>query len=382
MWLLTGLLCLCHGVFPVLAAGNGINIGVLLDLSGPGSMNGAAAFRAIRLAAEEINIQGGIKGKQVQISVFDTKGQRELVLSGARRLQYEQGARLLLGPTESQNVLTLRRYAEAGKIPLILIQGVEPLLKFRGLKTKWTFSTTLNFDAELKALFSYFRKKHYENLGGLLENTRSSRKIGLWIRGYAPEYGLGISCLGSFNPNREDLVLKLGYLSRCEPDIAILWADWSSSSLIQSNLQRSDVPLALSHQIFFTTPSALALPVGTLIYTAVPPVLFWQAVPRSSACYFITRRLVESWGPDFQYMAPEQKLAAGQAWDGLRMACRALSVSQGLGREALRKGLEEKVAPFPGVTGVFSPDKRDHSRLATDSLLILRCMGSSWTLVR
>jgi hypothetical protein len=364
------------------ASGGTLTIGVLLDLSGPGSANGAAAFKAVRLAAEEVNIQGGIKGKQVQIAVFDPKGQKELLLSGARRLQHEQKARVLLGPTVPENILVLRRYAESGKIPLILIQGVEPLLKFTGLKTDWTFSTTLNFDAELKRLFSYFRKRHYEDLGALFNNDPSARKIALWIRGYAPEYSLKISCLGSFNPNREDLVLKLGHISRCEPDIAILWADWPVAALVQSNLPHIEVPVALSHQVFFSTPSALALPVGSLIYMAIPPVLYWEAVPRSSPSYFIARRFVESWGPEFLNMTPEQKLAAGQAWDGLRMACRAMSISQGLGHKAIRQSLEEKVAPFAGVTGLFSPDKRDHSRLSARSLLLLRCTGSRWSLIQ
>ncbi len=364
------------------AAGQTWPIGVLLDLSGPGSMNGAAAFKAVRLAAEEVNIQGGIRGRQVQIVVFDTKGQADLLLSGARKLQHDQGALIILGPTAKENVLPLRRYAESSKIPLILIQGIEPLLKSRGLKTKWTFSTTLNFDAELKRLFSYFRRKQYEDLGGLLDNTPSARKTALWIRGYAPEYGLKISCLGRFNSNREDLLLKLGYLARCEPDIAILWAGWSAAPLVHSTIQRNEVPLALSHQLFFNSPSAVTLPVGSLIYMAVPPVLYWEAVPRTSPSYFITRRFVESWGADFQNMAPEQKLAAGQAWDGLRLACRAMSASYNIGRAALRESLEEKVAPFPGVTGLFSPDKRDHSRLSPKSLLLLRCMGSRWSVVK
>ena len=381
VFLLLCCLCLHPGIYSASAAENfdNITIGVLLDLSGPGSLNGAAAFRAVRLAAEETNAQGGIKGRKIQIAVFDTKGQRDLLLSGAGRLQHEQGAVLLLGPTNPANVLILRRYAESSRIPLILIQGLEPLLRFTGIKTSWTFSTTINFDAELKALFSYFRKRQYNSLGGLLDNTELIRKIALWIKGYAPEYGMKISCLGSFNPNQEDLSMKLAYLSRCEPDIAVLWSGWTAAPLVQSNLKVIDVPIALSHQIFFRDPRALDLPVGSLVYSAVPPVLFWQAVPRSSQSYFLVRRFIMSWGSEFQDMSPEQQLAAGQAWDGLRLACRAISLSHRLTHQAVRASLEKNVAPFAGVIGVFSPSKRDHSGLKAGSLLLLRCMGSRWS---
>lgn len=358
-----------------------ITAGVLLDLSGPGSSIGVAAYTAIRLAADDINSQGGIKGRRIRIAVFDTKGEKNLLLSGARRLQHEQGAMVLLGPTARSNVPLLRRYAESSKIPVILIQGQEPILKFRNMKTTWTFSTALNFKVELKALFSYFREKHYETLGGLINNTTSSSKIRLWIKGYATEYGMKISCLGSFNPNMEDLSLKLKYLSRCEPDMAILWGDWKTSSLVHANLKRIDIPLAVTHELFFKDPSALELPVGSLIYAVVPPVLFWQQVPTSSPSFFLIKRFIESWGTDFQELTIRQQLAAGQAWDGLRLACRAISFAHGLDHRAIKSSLEERVANFAGVTGTFSPDKQNHSGLKARSLLLLRCTGSRWSLV-
>lgn len=378
-------LCLISLFFPGICTAQGeqpgITIGVLLDLSGPGSATGAAAYTAIRLAAEDINRQGGVRGRKVRITVFDTKGEKDLLLSGAERLQHEQRAMVLLGPTSRSNVLLLRRYAESSRIPLILIQGTEPILKFSKLKTAWTFSSTLNYEAELKALFSYFRKKHYETLGGLVNNTSSGRRTGLWIKGYAPEYGMKISCLGIFNPNPEDLSLKLKYLSRCEPDMAVLWGDWGTSSLVHAGLQRLDIPLSVSHELFFKNPSDLGLPVGSLVYAVVPPVLFWQQIPRSSPSYFLTKRFVESWGADFQDLTARQQLAAGQAWDGLRLACRAISLAHRFNRGAIRSSLEENIADFVGVTGTFSPDKRNHSGLKAKSLLLLRCMGSRWSIV-
>jgi len=364
------------------AAGYGsITIGALLDLSGPGSINGEAAYKAARLALEDINLQGGIRGHRLQLSVFDTRGQKELLISGARRLQREQHARLLLGPTNRNNVSSLKDYAEANKIPLILIQGLDPLLSFRNKQARWTFSTTLNFDAELKALFSYFRKKHYETLGVLLFNSPKLRKVGLWLKGYTPEYGLRVSCIQVFNPYQDDLAMKLEYISRCDPDIAILWANWQEAALVQGNLKNSDVPMAISHQLFFNDPKTIALPLSSLIYVAVPPVLCPQSIPRSSQAYFMARRFADSWGADYEGMAPEQKLVAGQAWDGLRLACRAISLATTLSHEAIRSSLEEKIGPFIGVTGTYHPEKRDHSGLRHDSLLILRCMGAKWSAV-
>ena len=377
--------CLLGPTHPLKANGQDqatVTVGALLDLSGPDSSIGVSAYKAIRLAAEEINRQGGIKGRKLNIAVFDTKGQKDLLLLGAGKLQHEYGALALLGPTAEANVTLFRRYGETNKIPVVLIQGLEPILKFAGVKTAWTFSTTLNFDAELKALFKYFKMKRYETLGGLLDNTASVRKVGLWIRGYAPEYGMKITCLGSFNPNQDDFAMKLRYLSRCAPDIAIIWTGWPASSLVQTNLRGIDVPIALSHQIFFKDPQTLALPVGSLIYIVVPPILFSHAVPSTCLSYFVTKRFVDLWGHDFQTMPPVQQLAAGQAWDGICLLRRAMSATQRLSPKEIRYSLERNIAPFVGVTGVFSPNKRDHSGLSPNSLLLLRCMGSRWSLVK
>ncbi len=369
---------------PVSAAAPGYwPIGALLDLTGPGKVKGAEQYDAMMLAIQDINSQGGVKGRLLDLSVFDTRGDKGELLAGAERLRRDHHALLLLGPTNAANVAVLRSYAESKKIPVILIQGQEPLIKSRKLRTYWTFATTVNFDAELKALFSYFRKKRCKFLGGLLENSPESRKIALWIRGYSPEYGLKIQCFGAFNPNQEDIGLKIRQLNRCEPDIAILWGNWQIAPLIQANLPVLQVPLAISHHVFFHYPSALQIPATSLIYAALPPVLFWQGIPGGTTTAFLVARFLNAWGQDaFQDLPVEQQLAVAQAWDGIHLAARGIAFSYRVRSAVIRESIEQKIPPFVGVTGTYSPDKRNHSKLLPGSLITIRCMGARWSAVK
>lgn len=355
-----------------------IIIGALLDLSGPYSKEGKAAYSAIRLAVEQLNTQDGIKGQRIEIAVFDTKGRSSSLLSGAHQLQSRYDALLLVGPSSPFNVLLLRKYAETNRIPIILISGFEPILKFKNIKTLWTFSSTINFDSELKALFLYFSKKGYKTLGGLIENSKANQKLNLWLRGYTPEYGMTISCLNSFNPNQEDLILKFRYLSECEPDIAMLWAGWDAAPLIHRNLAATAVPLALNHQLFIKNPSDLHLSDGKLLYVVVPPIFFYSSLSKSSLSYFVIKRFINAWGPDFENLSLKEQLAAAQAWDAIQLASRGIFAASAITRAALRDAMEEKIDSYIGITGTFSPDKQNHSGLLPESLLILRSLGTRW----
>lgn len=67
------------------AKGEPITIGALVPVTGPGAPDGQEMLRGMRLAADEINAQGGVGGHQVNISVLDAKDQAPDVMTNAMR---------------------------------------------------------------------------------------------------------------------------------------------------------------------------------------------------------------------------------------------------------------------------------------------------------
>jgi len=356
-----------------------VKIGALLDLSGPLSVQGTAAYKAIRYAVEDINLQGGIMGRPIEIIVFDTMSDPTKLLEGASRLEAE-GVMAFLGPTAPKNCLILRRYAENHHIPLVLIAGSSPILTFSGIKTKWTFSVTLNFASELKALFSLFQKRGYESIGVLVQTGDFYRELFLWIRGYAPEYGLSISCAEGFNLNREDISRKLSWLNRCDPDVGLIWANSKAKEPVFETLDRVDLPLGLAHTLFPQDMAYDANATAKLVFVAIPRVLAPAGLKKNLS--FVARNFLARFDKDFPSMTFGSKLCAVQAWDGICVIAHAMRSFKVNGRRSLRNALESGVRAYYGVTGTFHFDKRDHSGLDPSSLLLLRFFGNHWSWVR
>ncbi len=356
-----------------------IRIGALLDLSGPLSVQGAAAYRSIQYAVEDINLQGGIKGRRVEVVVFDTGADGAKVVSGAYQL-IDEGVIVLIGPTAPSNCLNLRRIAENKKVPLILVAGTSPVLTFSGIKTRWTYSTTLNFAAELKALFSMFHRRGYSTMGVTVQAGSFYRELFLWVRGYAPEYGLRVTCAEGFNLNIEDVSRKISYINRCDPDVALIWANSQAKSLVCPLLNRVELPVALCHNLLdFGLPQD-ERDLDQLIFAAVPASLAPTGLKKGLS--FSAKNFLSNWGSDFEAMSFDAQISAAQAWDATNVVALALRKGVGLSRNALRESLEKRVESYFGAIGKFSFDKRDHSGLDPNSLLLLRYFGGRWSWVR
>src|SRR5690606_16231208 len=73
--------------FPsVSLAADTIKVGVLLDLSGPLQLFGAVKAQCLRLAAEEINANGGLLGRQLELVSYDTQSNNQLYGLEAQQL--------------------------------------------------------------------------------------------------------------------------------------------------------------------------------------------------------------------------------------------------------------------------------------------------------
>ena len=357
-----------------------IKVGVLLDLSGPFSKHGEAAYKSLQFAVEDLNLLGGIGGKRIEIIVFDTGSDENRLLEGASQLK-EQGAMALIGPSAPKNCILLRRYAENKKIPLLLISGTTPILTFSGLKTRWTFSTTLTFSSELKALFSAFKGRGYQSVGVLVQRGGFYKELFLWIRGYAPEYGLRLICGDQFTADKQDLQRKLSLINRCSPDVFLVWANSLAKPFVLNTLGAANLPLGICHSLFEKSLGQETNSTSQLMFVAIPSSLAPEGLRRRLS--FSAKNFLSKWGSQIESLSFESRLYAAQAWDALNVLARALRARKAsVRRTDLRYSLETNIKGYCGVIGKFSFDRRDHSFLDPKSLCVLRFFSGHWSLVR
>lgn len=96
-----------------------VRVGLNYELSGPVATYGQGLTAGIELAMEEINKDGGILGKQVEIIKVDNKSEDSETANVSTRLATRDNVVALLGPATSGNTKAATPAAMQNKIPLI-----------------------------------------------------------------------------------------------------------------------------------------------------------------------------------------------------------------------------------------------------------------------
>lgn len=169
---------------------NEICIGVISPFTGEGANYGKAAKTAIEMASDEINAQGGIKGKKLVFVYEDDKGTSPAGLSAFQKLVNENKVPAVLGPFYSSIVLSVA--PEANKKQVVLLSGsatsdnitsagdyifrtsptnleqARTIANFAfnklGLKTSYILYRNVDYGVTLRDAF----EKEFKNLGGTI----------------------------------------------------------------------------------------------------------------------------------------------------------------------------------------------------------------------
>lgn len=149
IFLLIGLFSLVVGVFYFQP--KEIKIGLLVQLSGPGSELGVHTRNGARLAVQEINHQGGIKGKKIILLEEDTIGSPFLVKQKFLKL-INQKVKAIIGPITSSMALKIVPLANQYKVVLLSPTVSTPLLN---KKKDYFFRLETSSDEEAKYLANF-----------------------------------------------------------------------------------------------------------------------------------------------------------------------------------------------------------------------------------
>lgn len=96
-----------------------VKVGLNYELSGPVATYGQSLTSGIELAVEEINKNGGVLGKQIELVKADNKSDNAEAASVSERLATREKVVAILGAATSGNTKAASPAANANKVPLI-----------------------------------------------------------------------------------------------------------------------------------------------------------------------------------------------------------------------------------------------------------------------
>ena len=132
-----------------------IKIGALFAVTGPAAFLGEPERNSAQMVIDEINRSGGIKGRKLELVVYDTAGDSTKAVQLATKLIKNDKVVAIIGPSTTGESMAVIPVVEKEKIPLIScsagIKITEPV-------KKWVFKTAQNDTLAVGRIFEYLQK--------------------------------------------------------------------------------------------------------------------------------------------------------------------------------------------------------------------------------
>ncbi len=109
-----------------------VKIGHIAPLTGDAAIWGEWEKEGIELAAEEINAQGGINGRQIVIIHEDDEGTPQKAVSALNKLIKQNKVKAIVGATLSSTTLACAPIAEKNKVVLLTPSAQSPKITYAG----------------------------------------------------------------------------------------------------------------------------------------------------------------------------------------------------------------------------------------------------------
>ena len=106
--------------------GDTILLGEVGSLTGSEATFGISTRNAIELAINEVNAAGGVKGKKIEIRVYDNQSKPEEAGNAATRLISQDHVKMILGEVASSNSLAMAPKAQEAQVPMISNASTNP----------------------------------------------------------------------------------------------------------------------------------------------------------------------------------------------------------------------------------------------------------------
>jgi branched-chain amino acid transport system substrate-binding protein/urea transport system substrate-binding protein len=130
-----------------------IKIGAVLPFSGGVELYGRQAKLGLDLAAQEINADGGILGRPVEVVYEDDKTDPAAATEATRKLIERDGVLAVVGPITSRNLNAIAPVAESLKTPLLYATNYEG-----GKCSRYVFAFSTVPNQELAQLVPYMNR--------------------------------------------------------------------------------------------------------------------------------------------------------------------------------------------------------------------------------
>ena len=356
--------------------GDVIKVGVNIELSGPAAVQGAAYQNAVQLIADQINANGGVDGKDLELVIRDNKSDPTEALQVAKGMIENDGVVAMVGGGSSPTTLSLVDYVEEEGVPIVSMGSSGAIVSPPEDRT-FIYKTPANTDQIVDVMVEDFAKRGVETVGFIsVDNPYGDAGLAA----FQAAAGAGeVNLVGTekFQAEDRDYTSIVTKLLGSNPDAIVVWSIPPGAGIVAKNVKAAGYDGQLyfdagaGAELFLRGAGAAAEGV-LMIHPAVLVADEVQDAPNTDVMQEFYSSYTEEYG--------EFSGFASYAADALGMIVAAIEEAGEADRTAIRDALEE--LEYTGITGEYSMSSEDHGGLSTDALAVLTVESGEWALAK
>jgi branched-chain amino acid transport system substrate-binding protein len=334
------------------------------SMSGQEATFGDSTDKGIRLAVEELNAKGGVKGKQLDVKTYDSQGKPEEAAVAATRLITQDKITVLLGEVASSRSMAMAPIADANKVPMITPSSTNPKVTKDGDKTRpYVFRVCFIDPFQGTVMAKFAREKGIKKVA-ILRDVGNAYSVGLadYFLSKYKELGGTIVNDQSYKAGDQDFKAQLTAIKAKGPEAIYVPGYYTDVALIARQAKELGLKVPLMGGDGWD--SAKLFEIGG------------QAIEGS---FFSNHYTPDDPSPKIQEFISKYKARFGAVpdsmaatgYDAAMVAADAINRAKDTTGEAISAAIAETKG-FPGVTGVITLDA-DHN--AVKPAVVLEVKG-------
>ncbi|GAA4742227.1 ABC transporter substrate-binding protein [Nocardioides endophyticus] len=317
-----------------------IVIGMLAPLTGAAAVTGEQMADVVKMAVEEINADGGVEGRDLELKVYDDKLTADDAAKAAQRAITVDKVTALVGTLASASALAVREVAERNKVPF-LVPAASATEVTEG--SEYVYRVTVDIEQLATATIGIAQPLKAQSVALLYDNgavgqgyaeIASDQAGGLGIDVKAIQYTTGASSMASVVQEAK----------RDNPDaVMIAGSAGADYGLILKSMVEEGLDVPVMGLTTMIGPDAVS--VGGDAYNTLPGLYVALARDPENPRY---QEFTEQYAEKHDGEAGVNDFAA-QSYDAVHILQQSLEATSGKGGEALADALND-LEPYPGVS--------------------------------
>jgi branched-chain amino acid transport system substrate-binding protein len=226
-----------------------IKVGLVAALSGQSAKSGEALTRGLTIAIDEVNAQGGVLGRPLQLVRRDDESNPSKGLLAARELIQREKVAVLFGGLDTPVSLAIVPLANQMKMPFMGIWAAGTPITRNGAADNYVFRVSAVDELVDEALVNYAQKNFAtQKPGMILINNPWGESNEQGFRKALAARGMPVAGVERIEGSDLDVVPQLSRLKQAGADTLLLVANVAPSAQVVKSLDRMgwDVPV-VSH---------------------------------------------------------------------------------------------------------------------------------------